>query len=287
MPKYYAKKYKKRAKKPYKKSRARVVSNARKIKKLESATIVRTYWKHNDTTRVQTVFPNATELKFREFTPIQPTLFTPLFSNMTTYATQQKILIKKVKIDITLTLANITQAEYPIDYSIFIVRIKPALRAQFYADAGMNGTDLIEGIHYTGDVAPFKPQNLLGGATTLENIKLNPEIFEILHYKHGYFSTVIKNTTATGSAGPFNTTKLQVRRISKTLPINQTLKTDSYSLAGAPNRSWKELEEQEIPLWMRMHVYTFTSAERGTAAYIEQTGLQQNIACLFSCENSN
>ena len=287
----YTRKYRKRnykTKKTYKKRNAsRISKNTKIIRKLQKATMKRTYFKHNDASRVQITFPNTNELKFREFSPIQPTLWNPLFSNMTDTENQQKILIKKMKVDVTLTLANITQAEYPIDYSVFIVRIKPALRAQFYADAGMNGTDLVEGIHYTGDIAPFKPQNLLGGATTLENIRLNPEIFEILHYKHGYFSTVIKNTTAVGSAGPFNTTKLQVKRISKTLTINQTLKSDSYSLTGTPNRSWKQLDEAEIPLWMRCHIYAFTSAEKGTAAYIEQTGLQQNIQVLFTCESSN
>ncbi len=264
-----------------------IYKNTKMIKRLKNSTMVRTYFKHNDIARVQTVFPNATELKFREFTPIQPVYWNPLFSNMSQYDTQQKIFIKKMKIDITLTLANITQAEYPIDYSVFIVRIKPQLRAQFYADAGMNGTNLVENVHYTGDVAPFKPPNLLGGATTLENIRLNPEIFEILHYKHGYFSVVVKNSTAVGTPDPNRTTKLQVKRISKTLSINQTLKSDAYSIAGIGNRTWKELEEQEIPLWMRIHVYTFTSAERGTPAYIDQTGLQQNIQCLFTCASSN
>ena len=282
----YLKKYKKR--KTYKKKsyKSRISKNTQMIRKLKNSTMKRTYFKHNDASRVQVVFPNATELKFREFTPIQPTFWNPLFSSMTNTDGQQKILIKKMKVDITLTLGNLTQGDYPIDYSIFIVRIKPQLRAQFYADAGMNGTDLIEGIHYTGDIAPFKPANLLQGATTLENIRLNPEIFDILYYKHGYFSTVIKNSTAAGSP-EYRVNKLQVRRCSKTININQTLKSDSYTLAGTPNRSWKELEEQEIPLWMRTHIYTFTSAERGTAAYIEQTGLQQNIQCLFTCESAN
>ncbi len=268
---------------PYKKKQ--VAKNTRAIARITKAVVRKCYFKHNDAARVQTVFPNTNELNYREFTPIQPTLWNPLFNNMIDTELANKILIKKMKLTITLTLGNITQAEYPIDYSVFVVRIKPALRAQFYADAGMNGTALLEGVHYTGDIAPFKPPNLLN--PTKENIRLNPDIFEILHYKHGYFSTVVKNSTAVGTPDPNRITKLQVRRINKTFKINKTLKSDSYSLAGVPNRAWKDLEEQEIPLWMRIHVYTFTSAEKGTPAYIEQTGLQQQIQCLFTCNAVN
>lgn len=278
---------------PYRKRVARKVqTNTKKINSLVKSTLVRTYWKHNDS-RVQALFPNVDEPHYRSFTPLIPSQFSLLFNKMTDYTDQQKVRINSCKVNVTLTLGNARQASQPIDYTIFCVKIKPRMRAQFYQHNSAttdHQINLIEDIHYTGNVPA-------GQATPSNkaNIRLNPDIFEIKYYRHGYFSTNIKNQTAIGSDTD-HVTSLQLRRCSFTIPYRCELKCDSWkedqNTGPTSNRAWTDMEQDEIPLFNRYHILIFTS---GTYLTIpnQPSGsgtnnlLQSSIQCLFNCTSAN
>ncbi len=279
---------------PYRKRVARKVqTNTKKINTLVKSTLVRTYWKHNDS-RVQTLFPNVDEPTFRSFTPLLPDSMSLLFNKMTEYTDQQKVRINSCKVNVTLTLGNALQASQPIDYSVFCVKIKPRMRAQFYNQTYQHPhtLNLIEDIHYTGNVPAGQavPSNLA-------NIRLNPDMFEIKYYRHGYFSTNIKNQTAVGSQTD-HTTALQLRRFSFNIPYKCELKCDSWNEApagGGPpssNRKWTEMGFNEIPLFNRYHIIIFTSGTYQTIPN-QPSGsgannlLQSSIQCLFNCTSAN
>lgn len=289
-------------KKPVKKRRTvrpvtrRVRANTKKINRLVKSTLVKTYWRHNDDDRVDTLFPNIDEPKFRSFTPLIPNAMDLLFNKMTEYTDQQKVYIANCKVNVTLTLGNATQAQQPIDYSIFCVKIKPRMRAQFY-DQTYNHPhtlNLIEDIHYTGNIPAGQARPAVGVSINKANIRLNPDIFQIHYYKHGYFSTNIKNQTSAGSEND-NTTKLQLRRCSFNIPYKANLKCDSWQetpAGGGPptsNRKWTEMTHNEVPLFNRYHILIFTS---GMYQLIPNTTpgnnlLQANIQCLFSATSAN
>ena len=285
--------YKKRtyAKKPNR----RVRRNTTKINKLIKSTLVKTYWRHNDDARVETAFPSIAEPVYRAFTPLVPNMFELLFNKMTTYQNQQKVRINNCKVNLTLTLANAAQATQPIDYSIFCVKIKPRMRAQFYQQTSGQPThtiNLLPDIHYTGNIPAGQARPSGVGATNLANIRLNPDIFQIHYYKHGYFSMAVKNQTAPGS-GLNLTTDLQLRRCSFNIPYKCDLKSDSWneSAAGAPtsNRYWTDLDQDEIPLFNRYHIFIFTSANHEPIPGVipDTNSLQSNIQCLFNCTSAN
>lgn len=288
--KQYRKTY---AKKKYTKKTAKKVSkNTKMINKLVKTTLVKTYWQHNDD-RVETAFPNIAEPVYRSFTPLIPTTFNLLFNKMTAYNSQQKVRINNCKVNLTLTLANASMAQQPTDYSVFCVKIKPRMRAQFYGQSSgvpNHQITLHKDIHYTGNVPAGQrlPNNLA-------NIRLNPDIFKIHYYRHGYFSTNIKNQTATGS-GNIQTTALQLRRFSFNIPYNCELKSDSWNEAipGAPtsDRKWTDLTQDEIPLFNRYHIFVFTSGYRDQTqptdpeTYPGNT-LQCSIQTLFNATSAN
>ncbi len=294
---YYKKRnYRKKTykKKTYaKKTAAKVSRNTKNINKLVKSTLVKTYWQHNDE-RVGTAFPNVAEPVYRSFTPLIPTTFNLLFNKMTAYSAQQKVRINNCKVNLTLTLANASQNPQPIDYSIFCVKIKPRMRAQFYGQSSgvpNHQITLYPDIHYTGNVpAGMETPN------NLANIRLNPDIFKIHYYKHGYFSTVIKNATAPGGAGISNTGSIQIRRCSFSIPYNCELKSDSWNEAipGAPtsDRTWTDLTQDEIPLFNRYHIFVFTSGYRdqiNPPDPVTKFGntLQCAISTLFNCTSAN
>lgn len=282
-------------KKPYKKRTVarKVKANSKKINTLVKSTLVRTYWQHNDD-RVETPFPNVAEPVYRSFTPLIPTTFNLLFNKMTAYNSQQKVRINSCKVNLTLTLANATMANQPIDYSVFCVKIKPRMRAQFYQQSSgvpNHQITLHPDIHYTGNVPAGMqlPNNLA-------NIRLNPDIFQIMYYKHGYFSTVTKNITAPGSGSASYTGDIQIRRCSFNIPYKCELKSDSWNEAvpGAPtsDRKWTDLTQDEIPLFNRYHIFVFTSGYRDRAPPLDpetQPGntLQCSIQTLFHCTSAN
>lgn len=289
--KYYKKRpmYKKRKYVKKAKTTKRVKANTRKINTLVKSTLVKTYWKHNDN-RVQTPFPNVDEPIYRSFTPLIPNEMALLFNKMTQYTDQQKVRINGCKVNITLTLANTKQIPQPIDYSIFCVKVKPRMRAQFYLNSSgvpNHQITLLENIHYTGNVPAGQalPNNKA-------NIRLNPDIFDIKYYKHGYFSTNIKNQTAIGSETD-HVTSLQLRRCSFFIPYKCEIKSDSWTEAAGPptsDRKWTDLTQDEIPLFNRYHIFIFTSGTYLTIPNQPTLGnnvLQAAIQCLFNATSAN
>lgn len=300
MPGYY--KYKKRPatkkRSTYKKRTvSKVARNTKKINTLVKSTLVKTYWKHNDDARSQTLWPSVNEPTYRSFTPLVPDQFELLFNKMNSYTDQQKVYINNCKVNITLTLGNARQAPQPIDYSIFCVKVKPKMRAQFYQQTSGIATHdikLYEDIHYTGNTPAGQALVPASGVNNKANIRLNPDIFDIHYYKHGYFSTNIKNQTAVGSETD-HTTALQLRRCSFNIPYKCELKSDSWMedpATSSPNRYWTQLNQDEIPLFNRYHIFLFSSA---TASLIPNMPsgvagnnlLQSNIQCLFNCTSAN
>lgn len=295
--KYYKKRnYRKKTykKKTYaKKTASKVSKNTKTINKLVKSTLVRTYWQHDDE-RVETPFPNLQELKYRSFTPLIPNQFRLLFNKMTQYSGQQKVRINNAKVYVTLTLANASQAEQPIDYSIFCVKIKPRMRAQFYQQSSgvpNHQIKLIQDIHYTGNIpAGMKLPN------NLANIRLNPDIFQIHYYKHGYFSRTINNSTAVGGT-PIPTSKLQLKRCSFNIPYKCELKSDSWNedpSGGVPtsNRKWTDLTQDEVPLFNRYHIFIFTSGFRDQVVPTDPVNIvgntiQANISTVFNATSAN
>jgi hypothetical protein len=216
-----------------------------------------------------------------------------LFNKMTQYTDQQKVRINSCKVNVTITLGNGDQAPQPIDYSVFCVKVKPRMRTQFYqqtSGAPTHDIKLIENVHYTGNVPAGQAPVAPGGVANKANIRLNPDIFDIHYYRHGYFSTNIKNQTAAGSSDN-NTTALQLRRFSFNIPYKCELKSDTWNegAAGAPtsNRYWTELNQDEIPLFNRYHIFLFTSGSYSPTAAGGVNLLQSNIQCLFHCTSAN
>lgn len=276
----------------------KVKRNTSRINKLIKSTLVRTYWQHNDNDRVNTLYPNVDEPHYRSFTPLIPNNMELLFNKMTEYTEQQKIYIRNCKVTVSITLGNAAQAQQPIDYSIFCVKIKPRMRAQFYDQnyVDPHNLRLIENIHYTGNFPSFQAPITL--PATFEqnkaNIRLNPDIFDIHYYKHGYLSTNVKNQTATGS-GDDNVTSLQVRRCNFNIPYKATLKSDTWtedpSGGGAPqsNRHWTDMTYKEVPLFNRYHIIIFTSANYQLIPNTTPGNnlIQSNIQCLFNATSAN
>ena len=286
-------------KKPSK--RSKVARNTSRINSLVKSTLVKTYWKHDDNARADIQFPSSAEPVYRSFTPLVPNAFDLLFNKMTTYQNQQKVRINNCKVNITLTLANAAQALQPIDYSIFCVKVKPRMRAQFYQQTSGEPThtiNLIKDIHYTGNLPAGQARVPVSPTTenNLANIRLNPDIFQIHYYKHGYFSMSVKNQTAAGS-GENLTTNLQLRRCSFNIPYKCDLKSDAWNesptnippIPPTSNRYWTELNQDEIPLFNRYHIFIFTSAnhEPITGVTPGTNALQSNIQCLFNCTSAN
>ncbi len=294
--------YKKRApakKRTYRKRKvaSKVSSNTKRINKLVKSTMVKTYWNHNDDDRVDTLFPSIAEPVYRSFTPLVPNEFSLLFNKMTQYYDQQKVYINGCKVNLTLTLANALQAQQPIDYSIFCVKIKPRMRTQFYQQTSGLSTheiNLIRDIHYTGNLPAGQARVPGTGANNLANVRLNPDIFDIHYYKHGYFSTNIKNQTSVGSETD-HTTALQLRRCSFYIPYKCEIKSDAWSEGTEPpvsNRYWTLLTQDEIPLFNRYHIFIFTSANHELipnqpSGQAGNNLLQSNIQCLFNCTSAN
>lgn len=300
MAKYYRPKrnYRKKPKKRVvRRNASRISRNTKKINSLVKSTLVKTYWKHNDDARVDTLFPSVDEPHYRSFTPLVPTQLELLFNKMSEYTEQQKVRINSCKVNLTLTLANSQQAFQPIDYSIFCVKIKPRMRAQFYqhnsgASPGNQHLHLIKDIHYTGNVPAGMARLAPGVEANLANIRLNPDIFDIHYYKHGYFSTNIKNQTAVGSLDNINTTALQLRRCSFYIPYKCELKCDSWDeTTGTSNRNWTDMSQDEIPLFNRYHILIFTSANYQLIPNMGSNPannlLQANIQCLFNATSAN
>lgn len=288
MARYYKKRNyrKKRYTKKNAKNTKKIATNRKRINQLVKSTLVKTYWKHNDD-RVQNAFPNEFEPVYRAFTPLIPQAFSLLFNKMTTYTQQQKVRINSAKVNITLTLANAVQSPQPIDYSVFCVKIKPRMRAQFYQNNSnaAHQIDLIEDIHYTGNT----PAGMAATSHNLANIRLNPDIFQIHYYKHGYFSTNIKNQTASGSETD-HITSLQLRRCTFNIPYKCELKSDAWledPATGNPtsNRYWTELSHLEVPLFNRYHILIFTSAKYSTTTFTNS--LQASIQTLFNATSAN
>lgn len=271
--------------------------NTKKINSLIKSTLVKTYWRHNDDSRVDILFPSVDEPHYRSFTPLIPTQMDLLFNKMTEYTEQQKVRINSCKVNITLTLANAQQAYQPIDYSIFCVKIKPRMRAQFYqhvsgSSPGTQHIQLLKDIHYTGNIPAGMARLASGVEANLANIRLNPDIFQIHYYKHGYFSTTIKNQTAVGSENPIYTTAPVIRRCSFYIPYKCELKSDSWDeTAGTSNRKWTDMSQDEIPLFNRYHILIFTSANYQLIPNIggkpANNLLQSNIQCLFNATSAN
>lgn len=291
--------YKRRAyaKKPtYKrKTYTKVKRNTSRINKLVKSTMIKTYWKHNDDARVDTLWPSITEPVYRSFTPLVPTNMELLFNKMTAYTDQQKVYVNGCKVNLTLTMGNARQALQPIDYSIFCVKIKPRMRTQFYQQTSGQPThslNLYENVHYTGNL-PAGQARVGSVGNNLANIRLNPDIFDIHYYKHGYFSTNIKNQTSIGSDTD-NVTSLQLRRCSFYIPYKCEIKSDTWTEGTQPvdNRKWTDLNQDEIPLFNRYHIFIFTSANyqnipNTPAGQGANNLLQSNIQCVFNCTSSN
>ena len=291
-------KYKKRApakkRTTYRKRKvaSKVAKNTKRINTLVNSTLVKTYWRHNDDARVDIAWPNAAEPEYRSFTPLVPATFELLFNKMTTYTQQQKVRINGCSVNVTLTLGNANQARQPIDYSVFCVKIKPRMRAQFYQQTSGQPThtiNLTRDIHYTGNLPAGQARVLGLGANNLANIRLNPDIFDIHYYKHGYFSVSNKNQTAPGT-GLVDNTNLQIKRCSFYIPYKCDLKSDTWTEASpsTSNRYWTDLDQDEIPLFNRYHIFLFSSANYQQLPNNEgQNVLQSNIQCLFNCTSAN
>lgn len=272
--------------------RTKVARNTSRINTLVKSTLVKTYWRHDDDERADIQFPSIAEPVYRSFTPLVPTKLQLLFNTMSAYQNQQKVKINNCKVNITLTLANAAQALQPIDYSIFCVKIKPRMRAQFYQQTSGQPThsiNLIKDIHYTGNLPAGQARVPGTDANNLANIRLNPDIFQIHYYKHGYFSMAVKNQTAAGS-GTNLTTALQLRRCSFNIPYKCELKSDTWDETGipVPHRAWVLMDQDEIPLFNRYHIFIFTSANHEPITGVSPgvNALQSNIQCLFNCTSA-
>ena len=281
-------------KKPLKRTK-QVQRNTKRINTLVKSTLVKTYWQHNDNDRVDISFPSIAEPEYRSFTPLVPNTFQLLFNKMTSYQDQQKVYIHNCKVALTLTLANATQARQPIDYSIFCVKVKPRMRAQFYGQTSGLPThtiNLLRDVHFTGNLPAGQARVPGGSSNNLANIRLNPDIFQIHYYRHGYFSMTVKNQTSPGSALN-TTTDLQLKRFTFNIPYKCELKSDTWleTDPGGPssNRYWTQMNQDDIPLFNRYHIFIFTSANHELIPDVNpgQNLLQSNIQCLFNATSAN